>query len=293
MMFSARARAAMLRRGGIASLAVFVRESGLDAREARRAHRTVVRAAVRLSLALAAIVAAAAWIVFPDTLRGSLMMASATFAGGLFAAALVWWCASTLVASPGLVGHGRPLTRFGSANALTVLRFVLVGPVVVLLARQSYHAALVVYALLGITDVVDGVVARARREQSEFGVVMDPVADVVSTYAIFTVFVVDNLVPGWLYLLLTVRYAMLLAGSLGLFLATGGIEFRATTPGKVVGVVQAAGVAVLMAGAGGARISPAVREALFAFLGLGFASIVVSQAGLGWMHWRRARRAMR
>jgi phosphatidylglycerophosphate synthase len=291
-MFSARARAAMLRRGGIASFTVFVRESGRDAAAARRAHRAVVREGVRLSMALAAIVAAAAWTYSPDPLHGALTMAGATLAAGLFAAALVWCSAITLVASPTAGGDGHPLSRFGVANALTVLRLVLIGPVVVLLARQNYPAALVVYGLLGITDVIDGVISRARREQSEFGVVMDPVADIVSTYAVFTVFVVDNLVPGWLYLLLTARYAMLLAGSLGLFLATGGIEFRATTPGKVVGVVQAAGAAVLMAGAGGVRVPPAVRGALFAFLGLGFASIVVSQAYLGRMHWRRARRAM-
>ncbi len=292
MMFSARARAAMLRRGGIASFAVFVRESGRDAAEARRAHGPVVRAGMRASLALAAVAAAGSCMGFPGPLRDALTMVGATLAGGLFAAALVWCSAITLVVSPSAGGDAHPLSRFGAANALTVLRLVLIGPVVVLLARHDYQAALAVYALLAITDVADGVVARARREPSEFGVVMDPVADVVSTYAVFTVFVVDNLVPGWLYLLLTVRYAMLLAGSLGLFLATGGIEFRATIPGKVVGVVQAAGVAVLMASAGGARLSPAVREALFAFLGLGFASIVVSQARLGWMHRRRARRAM-
>ena len=176
MMFSARARAAMLRRGGIASLPVFVRESWRDAVEARRAHRLLVRAGVRLSLALAAVVAAVAWMGFPGALPGALTMAGATLAGGLFAAALVWGCASTLVHSPAAENHARALSRFGAANALTVLRFVLIGPVVVLLARQSYPAALVVYGLLGITDVLDGVVARARREQSEFGVVMDPVA---------------------------------------------------------------------------------------------------------------------
>jgi phosphatidylglycerophosphate synthase len=293
-MFSVRARDAMLQRGGIASLAVFVRESWRDADEARRTHRPVVLAGVRLSFAFAvlATVAGAGWMVARHAPSGAFTIGAATIAAGFLAATLVWSSARTFVRSAAAEGPGRGLTRLGAANALTLLRFVLIGPVVVLLAEHHYRAALVVYGLLVFTDVVDGVIARARREESEFGVVMDPVADVVSTYAVFTVFAVDNLVPGWLYLLLTVRYVMLLVGSLGLFLATGGIEFRATILGKVVGVVQAAGVAVLMADAGGARVAPAVREVLFASLGLGFASIVCSQAGLGWMHWRRARRAM-
>ena len=79
---------------------------------------------------------------------------------------------------------------------------------------------------------------------------------------------------------------MLLVGSAGLFIATGPIEFRATLPGKVVGVVQAAGALLILWGGLGA----AGERVLFAFLGLGFASIVMSQSLFGWKQIRRASR---
>lgn len=292
-MFSVRARDAMFRRRGIAALGAFARESWRDAGEARRAHRSVMRAAIRTTLAMTGAVAACATacVFLRDGSHGALTMAGATLLGGLLTALLVACSARLFVragAGPAPDRALAALATLGIANALTLFRFVLIAPVVVLLVRHHPRAALGVYALLVVTDVADGVLARVRREESEFGVVMDPLADVASTYAVYSVFLVDNVIPGWLYLLLTVRYAMLLVGSLALFLAVGEIEFRATVPGKVVGVVQAIGAAALMVDAGDGALSATGRRVLFAFLGLGFASIVLSQAVLGWEHIRRA-----
>ncbi|HEU4364473.1 MAG TPA: CDP-alcohol phosphatidyltransferase family protein, partial [Candidatus Krumholzibacteria bacterium] len=182
--------------------------------------------------------------------------------------------------------RGLPVASPGLANGLTLLRLVWTAPVCVLLDHGAYDGALGLYALLVLSDVLDGIVARARRETSVFGVVMDPLADVISTFAVFTVFMVDNLVPLWLYLLLASRYAMLLLGSAILSVAAGPVAYRATIPGKVVGVVQAAGAAALMWGARAGGLEPGPASAVFAVLGLGFASIVVSQGVIGWRHLR-------
>jgi CDP-diacylglycerol--glycerol-3-phosphate 3-phosphatidyltransferase len=139
-----------------------------------------------------------------------------------------------------------------------------------------------------ITDVADGMVARRRHETSAFGVFMDPLADILSTFAVFTVFVVDGLIPRWLYLILLVRYLMLGVGSLVLTRTSGPIDFHSTVPGKIVGVIQAAIALWIMAWA--ARGAPATPGdgPLFAFLALGFVSIVVSQTVIGYRHVRRA-----
>lgn len=220
-----------------------------------------------------------------------------TLFGGVVTAVLAVRIAATYsVARPG----GRPLAATGSAspryilltslgipNALTLVRFVLIAPTVVLLADARHLEALACYIVLFATDVADGIVARRRGLTSAFGVVADPLADVASTFAIFTVFVVRGLCPPWLYVLLSFRYAMLFLGSCGLYLATGPVEFKATIPGKVVGVVQAAGVSLVIAGPLWGGLAPSVEGVLFAFLGIGFASIVVSQAVIGWRILRR------
>jgi cardiolipin synthase len=167
------------------------------------------------------------------------------------------------------------------------LRFLLIVPVLVLFAHGLGGAALAAYVTLGLTDIADGVVARRRREQTEFGVVMDPLGDVFSTAAIFSLFLARGLVPLWVFALLMARYTMLIAGSFALFLATGPIRFRATIPGKVVGLVQGAGVVVITVCAMADRDwLDAVGPVVFPVLGAGFASIVVSQAVIGLRHIR-------
>ena len=156
-----------------------------------------------------------------------------------------------------------------------------------LLADARYLEALAVYVGLFATDVADGIVARRRDLASDFGTVADPLADVASTFAIFTVFVLHGLCPPWLYALLCLRYAMLFVGSVGLFLASGPFTFQATVPGKIVGVVQAAGAALVVGGAMAGGLDAPTERVLFAFLGIGFASIVVSQVAIGWRLARR------
>lgn len=178
----------------------------------------------------------------------------------------------------------------GLANYLTIARFLLIVPVLVLFAHGHYVAALACYVVLGLSDVADGPIARRRGEQSEYGVVMDPLADVFSTAAVFAAFLAHGLIPVWLFLILMVRYAMLIIGSVALFLAVGPIRFRSTIPGKVVGVIQAAGVTVLivcvLAGRAGAGWLDAVSPVLFPVLGVAFGAIIVSQALIGLRHIR-------
>ena len=178
--------------------------------------------------------------------------------------------------------------RIGIADWLTILRLALIIPTVWLLARGHFVQAAACYTVLIITDVADGVVARRRGETSPFGVILDPVADILSTFAVFTVLVIDGFIPLWLYLLLAFRYLTLGIGSLVLSRTSGPLEFHATIPGKIVGVVQAASVLWILRAAAQGHVRPPGDGPLFAFLGLGFVSIVISQALMGSQHIRRA-----
>jgi len=176
----------------------------------------------------------------------------------------------------------------GIANHLTAARFYLIVPVVVLFGHGLYSAALVLYILLSLTDIVDGVVARRRNEQTEFGVVMDPLADVFSTAAVFAAFLAKGFIPGWLFAFLMIRYGMLIVGSFVLFLATGPIRFRSTIPGKIVGILQGLGIIIIACCLWrGIEWEQGIAPVLFIVLGLVFASIVVSQSVLGYRHLKR------
>lgn len=196
-------------------------------------------------------------------------------------AALVWLVRRRHVAA------GAP-GRVGLADWLTILRLALIAPTVWLLQRGHFFSAAICYAVLIVTDVADGIVARRRGETTPFGVFFDPLADVLSTFAVFTVLVIGGFVPLWLYLLLLLRYLMLGVGWLVLSRRSGPVEFPATLPGKIVGVVQAAGVLWILRAAAGGAGRAAGDGPLFAFMGLGFVSIVINQAIIGYRHIRRA-----
>ncbi len=174
------------------------------------------------------------------------------------------------------------VTKLNLANKLTIIRFLLIPQLLFLIADNRFIAALLVYIVCSGTDILDGYAARKRDEQTPFGVVMDPLADVFSTAGVFTVLMLKNLVPTWIFALLMVRYGMLFAGTIVLFFTLGPIEFRATPVGKIVGVLQAVAVIMIVGFAfTGVDIEAVAGRYLFPLLGLLFGSVIVSQLVFG------------
>jgi cardiolipin synthase len=177
------------------------------------------------------------------------------------------------------------------ADWLTIARLVLIAPTAWLLARGHFLPAAIFFVALGLTDIADGIIARRRGETSAFGMFLDPLADILSTTAVFTVFVYDGLIPPWLYAALLLRYVPLAVFALVLTRTAGPVDFTSTVPGKIVGAVQAAAALwIMLWAARGVHPAPGSGP-LFAFLAIGFVSIVVSQTVIGYRHVRAHRRA--
>lgn len=95
-------------------------------------------------------------------------------------------------------------------NALTVVRLMAI-PLFLWLAlvpRDDVAAALVL-AVGGITDFLDGMLARRWNQITRVGQLLDPIADRLSTLAVMVVFLVRGVVPIWFVLLLLTRDAVL------------------------------------------------------------------------------------
>lgn len=285
-MFSENARAKMLRRGfGPVSFLVFFSDSFHESLDNVRRYPRLARSILLFSTGFHVAVLAALIPVYyratgPDFTELYNRLVAYTALG--FAGFTAW-----MLMYVGLIrdAGGRMRPAVGLANHLTAVRFYLIVPVVVLFGHGLYVASLVVYVVLGLTDIADGIVARRRGEQTEFGVVMDPLADVFSTAAVFAAFLAGGFIPGWLFAILMVRYGMLIVGSFVVFLATGPIRFRATIPGKIVGVIQGIGVIIVVWCLWrGIDWRDNIAPVLFPVLGFVFASIVVSQAVLGYRH---------
>jgi cardiolipin synthase (CMP-forming) len=123
------------------------------------------------------------------------------------------------------------------ANQLTFLR-ILAVPIFVLLLIYDYLGwALVVFLGAGLTDALDGLIARRANQRTSLGAWLDPMADkllVVTTFITLTLPAVDvtNHIPVWLTVLLISREIVIVSVVAVVNLALGPRTFRPTLVGK-------------------------------------------------------------
>lgn len=123
-------------------------------------------------------------------------------------------------------------------NGLTVLRLLLAVPLGVLILREEYTGALGVGVLAGLSDALDGVLARRLGALSRFGAALDPVADKVLITVMFVCLAQSGLVPWYLAAVVIARDIVIVAGAACYHALIGPFEFVATGLSKVNMFVQ-------------------------------------------------------
>lgn len=101
-------------------------------------------------------------------------------------------------------------------NMLTIIRIILVPIFVGTFFLISKWVALVVFIIAGITDALDGFIARKYNMQTELGAVLDPFADKLMLMSVLTVFTVRGYIP---------MIVLIVVASKELFMIYGGIRF--------------------------------------------------------------------
>lgn len=98
-------------------------------------------------------------------------------------------------------------------NALTLLRLLLVPPLAVLLLRGEYSSALWVAAIAGLTDALDGALARVFGWQSWLGGMLDPLADKLLLVTGYACLWWQDVIPDWLAALVALRDGVIIVGA--------------------------------------------------------------------------------
>ena len=117
-------------------------------------------------------------------------------------------------------------------NLLTVLRMLLVAPFVYFLFRENYGVALTLLFLAGLTDMLDGFLARRYQWFSWFGSVADPVADKLLLISTYVVLGFLGHFPLWLVVIVVGRDILIFSASLTYWLIAGEFEGQPTFLGK-------------------------------------------------------------
>ncbi|MEQ1890525.1 MAG: CDP-alcohol phosphatidyltransferase family protein [Alphaproteobacteria bacterium] len=100
------------------------------------------------------------------------------------------------------------------ANLVTLLRLLLAPVVIWLLLEGQSGAAFALFLFAGITDAIDGMIAKRFGQVTELGAYLDPVADKVLLVSIFVTLGVLQELPAWLVLLAVSRDALIVGGVL-------------------------------------------------------------------------------
>ena len=103
-------------------------------------------------------------------------------------------------------------------NALSIIRIILTVPIVIALLKEQYLLTLMLFVFAGITDALDGWIAKQFSFQSRLGSILDPMADKILLASTFLALYWVGILPLWLLLLIFVRDIIIVAGALGYFL---------------------------------------------------------------------------
>lgn len=123
-------------------------------------------------------------------------------------------------------------------NSLTLLRLLLAIPLGFLILREDYRLALAIGSLAGLTDALDGYLARRLNALSRFGAALDPIADKILITVTFVCLAQVNLVPWYLAIAVISRDLIIVAGAACYYKFIGPFEFAATGLSKSNMVVQ-------------------------------------------------------
>jgi len=165
-------------------------------------------------------------------------------------------------------------------NAITLLRILMVPLFLSFLAEDSIDLALIVFIAAGISDGIDGAVARLTDSRTELGAHMDPAADKLLLVSAFIALGIKEMVPLPLMILVIVRDVVILGAYLiSAAMAGQSMPMQPTLWGKLSTFLQLTCVAmVLLKYAGWLAVAPSLMTSVFISTG-----VIAAISGAGYM----------
>lgn len=127
-------------------------------------------------------------------------------------------------------------------NQLTLLRMMFLPFIVIKLVEGHYTSALILFVLAGMSDGLDGLLARVLKQQTVLGQYLDPIADKLLLSTMFLVLSILHQIPWKFTVLVFSRDISILAASAVLYAIAGLRDFRPSIFGKANTFAQVAAV---------------------------------------------------
>lgn len=164
-------------------------------------------------------------------------------------------------------------------NAITMSRIALVPVLILTLKDQHFGAALAVFLVAGVSDALDGFLAKRLNMTSRLGAILDPAADKILLVSAYVMLTILAYVPFWLMLCVAFRDLLIVVGYLAYTSLYGPVAMRPSFLSKLNTVAQITLICVILTqNAADVAFPDLVRGLVFLVL----ATTVVSGAHYLW-----------
>lgn len=118
-------------------------------------------------------------------------------------------------------------------NLISFMRILLVVPVVALILKEEFLAALFLFVIAGISDGIDGFLAKHFHWQSRLGSILDPIADKLLLVCSFVTLSWVGMIPLWLVIAVFVRDFVIVIGAVSYHFLHGNYEMAPSFVSKL------------------------------------------------------------
>ena len=167
----------------------------------------------------------------------------------------------------------RPMTL---PNFITFLRMAMIPFFVLAVNGHEFQLAALIFVLAGVTDAMDGAIARSFHMESLFGAYLDPIADKLLLSTAYIVLTIPQgqavVIPLWLTIVALFRDSMIVIVALLLYVAAGIRRFRPTIWGKLTTFMHVSTVTLVIV----ANIRSVPQWLLLIFFYASFGCVIIS-----------------
>lgn len=118
-------------------------------------------------------------------------------------------------------------------NIISILRILLVAPVMYMLYEGEFAIALLLFFVAGVSDGLDGYLAKRYNWTSHLGSMLDPIADKLLLVGSYGVLAWIGIIPMWLVVTIIARDIIIVVGSFSYYLLYGRYEMQPSNISKV------------------------------------------------------------
>ena len=127
------------------------------------------------------------------------------------------------------------------ANKITIVRILLIPFFIAFTLYGKWEAALVIFIIAAVSDGIDGYIARATKQRTELGKILDPLADTLLILSLVIAFIITSGFPIWLAVSIFLRDFGIMLASYLLYK-----KYHLVKPSIIIGKITFGGISTLL-----------------------------------------------